>query len=241
MRELFSLKNIALAAAFVAAFALAGFGAARLLPAPSYATASIGPTGGLPAEGELDGIAKYVDANLADQGLPARVTATRTQISILVPPSSKDPAEVQAILARSLADLPAPCVADRLQANIEKIRRAEGMVARYAANTPATGTFDFIGYAEAVVTLATESDRLAAIAKARDPKSRTIEWNAPNIAIHTQRVSSSAMAALGGAFGLLLFSIFIAVGAASRVRATAPESRESDCRRPDATLSRKPV
>lgn len=231
MRELFSLKTIALAAAFVAAFALAGLGAARLMPAPAYATATVAAIGGLPAEGELEGIAKDVDANLADQGLPARVTATRTQISVLIPPSSKDPAEVQAIIARSLEKLPVlgvppsdtPYAADRLNANIEKIRKAEEVVARQAERLPATGTdaaaFDFNSYAEAVVTLAAESDRLAAIAEAYDPELRTLKWDEPRIAMQTQRVSGVAMAALGGAFGLLLFCIVLLIGAAARARA----------------------
>lgn len=232
MRELFSLKTIALAAAFVAAFALAGFGAARLLPAPSYATASVAVTGGLSTEAELDGIAKDLDALLADQGLPARVTATRTQISIMVPPSPKDPAEVQAIIARSLEKLPelgappseTPYATDRLNANIEKIRKAEEVVARQAERIPASDTdssaFDFNGYAEAVVTLAAESDRLAAIAESNDPELHARIWGEPVISMQTQRVSGIAMAALGGAFGLLLFCTMLIIGAAYRARAS---------------------
>lgn len=236
MRELFSLKTIALAAAFVVAFALAGFGAARLLPAPSYATATIAATGGLPAEGELEAIAKDVDANLADQGLPARVTATRTQISILVPPSSKDAAEVQAIIARSLEKLPVlgippsetPYTPDRLEASIEKIRKAEEVVARQAERLPSAAPdmapFDFNSYAQAVITLAAESDRLAAIAEAYDPQLRTLKWGEPNIAMQSQRMSGMALAALGGAFGFLLFCIVLMAGAALRARAGEPRA-----------------
>lgn len=228
MRELFSLKKIALAAAFVAAFALLGLGAARLLPAPSYATATIAAINGVPAEGELEGIALELDARLADQGLPARVTATRTKISVMVPPSSKDPTEIQAILTGSFDKLPVlglppsrtPYDADRLQAKIEKIREAEEVVARQAdqltANEAEATVFDFDSYARAVMILANESDRLAAISDAHDPSKITISWGEPNITMQIQRVSGPAFAAVGGAFGLLLLAVVVIVMAARK-------------------------
>jgi hypothetical protein len=233
MRELFSLKTIALAAAFVVAFALAGFGAARLLPAPSYATAAISTAGGIPAEGELERIARDVDGRLADLGLPARVTATRTQISILVPPSTKDVAEVQALLRQALENLPVlgvpatetPYAPDRIEANLEKIRRAEDVIAQQAQRAsdagPDTPAFDFNSYAQAVLALATESDRLSAIAAAFDPSLQTIKWTEPKITMQMQRVSGLALTFAGAAFGLLLFLIVALVGTRNRATTLA--------------------
>lgn len=233
MRQFFSLKHMALAAAFVAAFGLAGFAAARLLPAPSYATATISAAGGIPAEGELERIARDVDGRLADLGLPARVTATRTQISILVPPSTKDAAEVQALIGQALKNLPVlgvpatetPYAPERIEANLEKIRRAEDVITqqvqRASGTGPDTPAFDFNSYAQAVVALATESDRLSAIAAAFDPALQTTKWTEPKITMQMQRVSGLALAAAGAAFGLLLVMIVALVGT-TRSRTTPP-------------------